>query len=204
MANLIALDVGVAYSRVESGRIKEPDNISFWPGRDEVVYKVPTRVAYMTDHKGPTAWGFIRPKRRETVEKYFKLSLDPSLLLSAEQTDPDDEDFNIEDVRKWFTDFLGALRDWINQTLEKEYGVSLASESTTVEYVFSVPTTWNTNVVSDYEKIINNAGYNKAAGHTAKIGLTEAEAAAVYTSIDHAKSGQKKFQVSQLSGSVVL
>jgi len=154
----------------------------------------------MTDHKGPTAWGFIRPKRRETVEKYFKLSLDPSLLPTAEETDPDYEDFNIEDVRIWFTDFLGALRDWINQTLEKEYGVSLASESTMVEYVFSVPNTWNTNTVSDYEKIIENAGYSKAAGHTAKIGVTEPEARAVYASINRAKSGQKKFQVGPLFG----
>jgi len=152
----------------------------------------------MTNHRSPTAWGFIRPKRRETVGKYFKLSLDLSLL--PEQTDPDDEDFNIEDVRKWFTDFLSALRDWINQTLEKEYDVSLASESAMVEYVFSVPNTWNTNVVSDYEKIIENAGYSKAAGHTAKIRLTETEAEAVYTSIDHAKLGQKKFQVGPLFG----
>ncbi|KAF8244163.1 hypothetical protein K440DRAFT_663685 [Wilcoxina mikolae CBS 423.85] len=194
---------GVAYSLVESDRIKEsgPDIISSWPNRDEVVFKVPTQVAYMTDHKGPTAWGFMRPitRRRETyrtVEKYFKLSLDSSLLS---ETEPDDEDIDfMADVKKWFTDFLGSLRVWINQTLEREYEVSLASESTKVEYVFSVPTTWTPEVVADYQKIINNAGYSEAANHTAKIGLTEAEAAAVYTSIDHAKStsGETKFECS--------
>ncbi|KAF8534151.1 hypothetical protein BDD12DRAFT_809611 [Trichophaea hybrida] len=187
---------GVAYSRVESGKIKETDIISSWPNRDEVVYKVPTQVAYMTDHKGPTAWGFTRPRRKETVEKYFKLSLDPSLQPETDPDDEDDEDDDfMTDVKKWFTDFLGALRVWINKTLEREYEVSLASQSTEVEYVFSVPTTWTPQVVSDYQEIINNAGYSKATGHTAIIGLTEAEAAAVYTSVDHAKSGQKKFQL---------
>jgi hypothetical protein len=163
-----------------------------------VEHKVPTQLAYTTTRKKNTTWGFevpTRPSRRTIIEKYFKLLLDRDLLapkpLLADQTHESDDDaaLDIEDVKQWFTDFLGAVYDWINRYLEKELRVSL--KSTKVEYIFSVPTTWNEVVVTDYQEIIRNAGYGKVAGHTARIGLTEAEAAAVYSAVYDAKNGER-------------
>lgn len=209
MVNGFHCYIGVAYSVVQSGEIQEPRTVTSWPGKlDEVVYKVPTKVAYQAGREGPTSWGFeARPKKqkKQVVEKYFKLFLDPSLFSGDQegQEDEDDDDADLQeefqnDVKKWFTDFLSLLRDWINKQIGKDYNMDLLKAK--VEYIFSVPTTWKPAVVEEYRKIIINAGYNKEVGHTAKIGLTEAEAAAVYTSIERSRTAAgrvdaKKYQV---------
>lgn len=54
-------------------------------------------------------------------------------------------------------------------------------EDAKIEFVFSVPTTWKPTTVERFRKIILAAGFGSSANHTASIGLTEAEAAAVHT-----------------------
>ena len=219
--------VGVAYSLVNSGLIQEPKNISSWPGRkNKIIHKVPTRLSYVSNYEGPKFWGFQRPKPRQEREtevgEYFKLSLDPSLLPGQDyeerddrededDKDDDDEDDDEDDeestdgqqnrelrrVKGWFIDFLRALRIWIEEKLQEECP-STPLASTTIDYMFSVPTTWSPEVVSSYRKIIEEAGYSSAPGHKARIGLTEADAAAVYTSLYHTREGAKvptKFSV---------
>ena len=54
-------------------------------------------------------------------------------------------------------------------------------------------------MTADYEKIIRNAGYNNvAAGHTARIGLTETAAVTTYASIGRIGLWYEMFQLSQL------
>jgi hypothetical protein len=52
-----------------------------------------------------------------------------------------------------------------------------------VEFSFTVPTTWTSvGVTNDFETLIREAGFGNAGpNHTVSVGLTEAEAAAVYT-----------------------
>jgi hypothetical protein len=58
-------------------------------------------------------------------------------------------------------------------------------EDARVEFIFSVPTTWKVNpTVERFRKIISMAGFGRHPTHTAVIGLTEAEAAAVHTAKD--------------------
>jgi molecular chaperone DnaK (HSP70) len=70
------------------------------------------------------------------------------------------------------------------QTIEARLKGELASrwEDAKVEFIFSVPTTWKPNpTVERFRKIIERAGFGRSPNHTAVIGLTEAEAAAVHT-----------------------
>jgi hypothetical protein len=55
-------------------------------------------------------------------------------------------------------------------------------EDATIEFIFSVPTTWNPHpTVERFRNIVIRAGFEKNTNHTVTIGLTEAEAAAVHT-----------------------
>jgi len=55
--------------------------------------------------------------------------------------------------------------------------------STKIEFVFSVPTTWeNHTMIDDFKHLIKDAGFGDGGKrYTVIIGLTEASAAAVYT-----------------------
>jgi hypothetical protein len=58
-------------------------------------------------------------------------------------------------------------------------------EDATIEFIFSVPTTWQPNpTVERFRNIIKRAGFGQWEKHTAIMGLTEAEAAAVQTAMN--------------------
>ena len=50
--------------------------------------------------------------------------------------------------------------------------------------IFSVPTTWQWSIVEKFRTIAGRAGFGNAWNHSLNIGLTEAEAVAVHTSIE--------------------
>jgi hypothetical protein len=73
---------------------------------------------------------------------------------------------------------------FLYRTIEARLKSELASrwEDAKIEYIFSVPTTWKpAPTVERFRKIIAAAGFGLYPNHTATIGLTEAEAAAVHT-----------------------
>ena len=81
--------------------------------------------------------------------------------------------------RRRYTDYFHFLYRTIEQRLKGE----LAStwEDAKIEYIFSVPTTWQpVPTVERFRRIIAAAGFGSNPNHKADIGLTEAEAAAVY------------------------
>jgi hypothetical protein len=124
------------------------------------------------------------------VVEHFKLHLDEKILIAAheqEQLDLDEDDEPEEydssthdDAKQAYEDYLRNLYEWIRSTLENE---GYDWEQCKVEFIFSVPTTWNHTVVELYESIIERAGYERVPGHTSRTGFTEAEAAAVYTAV---------------------
>lgn len=156
--------------------------IQKWPGKeDKTENKVPTSLIYHGDKL--QSWGFLcdnldqsdypDPKRQQ----YFKLWLDRHHLqeVFAGTHGP-----SHEEVKKWFTDFLKKLYHHIKRTfLDGPYATEWKSK---VDFIFSVPTTWKTqNVFSTYKECIQEAGFKNRKNHNFSIGLTEAEAAAVYT-----------------------
>lgn len=79
-----------------------------------------------------------------------------------------------------YTDYFGFLYKTVEARLKGE--IASRWEDAKIEYIFSVPTTWNPlPTVERFRKIIAAAGFGAFPNHTVTIGLTEAEAAAVHT-----------------------
>jgi hypothetical protein len=136
--------------------------------------------------------------RGMNVMDCFKLYLDPVFLRNTFGNNSEHAIWVDEDVQMWFTDFLTALRKHIIKHISEELEEPGLGDwkSNTVEYIFSVPTSWNEpKVVETFKEIVAKAGFGEEKdssmktmagareekGHSVKIGLTEAEAAAVYT-----------------------
>ena len=157
---------------------------------------------YAHGTQAPSSWGFLAETAQEQSgaghesREWFKIMLDEQLLeqMRKKSSDPSKVP-QIYEVEKWYvfghddcsmaymyryTDYFQFLYRTIEQRLKGE----LAStwEDAKIEYIFSVPTTWQpVPTVERFRRIISAAGFGSNPNHTAEIGLTEAEAAAVHT-----------------------
>jgi hypothetical protein len=144
-----------------------------------------TRVAYRGGQRG-YLWGFECPPpgnfgREPVVKEHFKLLLDPEVWEGAFGAEPGLAPGDIADVQNWFRDFLAALYKHIVSYF-KEFFTPEKWEKGRVQYVFSIPTTWqHKTVIDNFEEIVKKAGFGSSKGQTATISLSEAEAAAIYT-----------------------
>ena len=175
---LIIQLIGVAYSlsKWTSPKILQ----EHWPGRiGKVETKVPTVLVYKHDRL--SSWGFLceNPDERYHPEKrcrdWFKLFLDQNIWSEQNWAK---QDFEYSDVEQWYQDFLCEIYKHVKESLGERYPVPWAHK---VEFVFSVPTTWNPATVNRYREIILAAGFGKDRHHSVEITLTEAQASAVYT-----------------------
>ena len=164
----------------------EPRTLQHWPGKmiSELANKVPTSLQY-DDRTGEIkAWGFLCDLDDEEANTLtcFKLYLDPAY----KDTRP--EAPTLAEARRWYQDYLRCVHDHIAQQFNASYP---SWRRQRVEFIFSVPTTWKSPaMIARTEDLIQGAGFGTdGAQHRAKIGLTEAEAAAVY-------SLQQRFNVS--------
>ena len=168
----------------------EPKTLQHWPGKmiSELANKVPTRIQYKENSREVKAWGFLCDQDSEDIDihEYFKLHLDP------EYVDPRSDAGvpTLEEARKWFQDYLRCLLDHVEDYFSNAFP---RWKTQRTQFVFSVPTTWkNASIIAETEKLIKGAAYGRdGINHRAGIGLTEAEAAAVYAS-------QQQFEVSFL------
>ncbi|KAF8242077.1 actin-like ATPase domain-containing protein [Wilcoxina mikolae CBS 423.85] len=177
---------GVSYWRSITGQIVDPLVINKWPGlSNKVANKVPTVIAFA---ETTMTWGFeinqrTRDDSRNQIEEHFKLLLNREYL---NQVNPGDTILvTTERVQGWFEKFLTKLYDWTSKELKALTETNL--EDMKVEYIFSVPAAWEEETISDYLRIIKQAGFGSVDDHKASIGLNEAEAAAVQTAIYNPK-----------------
>ncbi|KAF4632159.1 hypothetical protein G7Y89_g5966 [Cudoniella acicularis] len=209
---IVGIDIGYTYTGValgsvhwvKSDQIISPFVIQKWPGsgRSEervIVNKVPTRLTYKARDQRVRSWGFLCPERGklgegEAVSAFFKFFLDKTQLDELNKGKPEEDQEDMENVRKWFTDFLSKLREHIIDQLSSTWEVDLGTAK--IEYIFSLPTSWETNgeLINDFGSIIQNAGYGQGENCSTSTGLTEAVASAVFT----AKSVGHKFEVGEL------
>ncbi|CAN9345166.1 unnamed protein product [Alternaria alternata] len=178
---------GVAYCNVATGS-DSVRHIQRWPGRTQAnENKVPTLLVYPQDSATPSSWGFLAETAQEASgagyesREWFKIMLDEDLLeqMRRKSSEPNKVP-HIHEVEKWYTDYFRYLY----RTIEARLRGELASrwEDANIEFIFSVPTTWKPiPTVERFRKTISAAGFGSCANHTASIGLTEAEAAAVHT-----------------------
>ncbi|MCJ1279191.1 hypothetical protein MMC21_007015 [Puttea exsequens] len=169
---------GVAWSRGPAWA--EPKTFQHWPGKmiHELANKVPTIIQYTPGSSSVSGWGFLCDQDSEDpgLIDYFKLHLDPSFREDARPDRP-----TTQQARQWYVDYLRAIHDHIASVFSDTIPRWRDQKA---EFVFSVPTTWkNPSMIAEIEQLLRSAGFGSDGGnHRAKIGLTEAEAAAVYAS----------------------
>lgn len=164
--------------------------IQKWPGRSQAnENKVPTAIVYPKDQCTPHSWGFLSETASEQnsaskeYRTWFKTYLDPVRLGHAQNQNPSGAPKSMKEVERWYEDYL----QWLYRHIEFKLGSEIQGTSwhgATIEFIFSVPTTWRPPVVESFRSIILRAGFEGYPGHSVTIGLTEAEAAAVHTSIE--------------------
>ncbi|KAI5196368.1 hypothetical protein E4T39_07801 [Aureobasidium subglaciale] len=169
---------GVAYSVTPEWLA--PTTIQHWPGKlgFETRNKVDTILAYKPEGGGPVSWGFLVDHNRDdlVLQELFKLWLDPGY---REESDSQQSN-TIEEARTSFVDYMRCVYEAILAHFDDTYPRWRTRQ---VEFLFSVPTTWETPItIANTEHLLRDAGFGTEPGHVAKISLTEAEAAAVYVS----------------------
>ena len=165
--------------------------IQRWPGRRGAnENKVPTVLVY--EGSRLSSWGFSCEDASEqntpgkTTKEWFKTLMSPEHLQQVQREDPENAPRSREEVKRWFGDFMTRLYEQIESQLRPLLPTS-TWEDARVEFIFSVPTTWKPYpTIEDFKAIIERSGYGRERNHSVVIGLTEAEAAAVYTSKDMA------------------
>ncbi|KAF1851560.1 uncharacterized protein K460DRAFT_270005 [Cucurbitaria berberidis CBS 394.84] len=178
---------GVAYCNLATGS-DAVRHIQRWPGRMQAnENKVPTLLVYPRNSSTPSSWGFLAETAQESSgagyesREWFKIMLDETILQQMRKNSKGPSKVpNIDEVERWYTHYF----QYLYRTIETRLKGELASrwEDARIEFIFSVPTTWKPNpTVERFKKIISVAGFGLHTNHTASIGLTEAEAAAVHT-----------------------
>ena len=168
--------------------------IQHWPGKmiNELANKVPTMLQYNEGTGAVKSWGFLCDLDDEDVDTLacFKLHLDPAYR------DLRPEAPKLAQARQWYQDYLRCIHDHIAEIFDNSFPCWRKQRT---EFVFSVPTTWkNPGMIAQTQMLIQRAGYGSdGADHQASIGLTEAEAAAVYAS-------KQQFEVSLSSIGLLL
>ena len=200
---LPAIGVAICSTDQKPGEPIKPIPVQKWPGSDttgsKISNKVPTVLTYRAGDLRVRSWGFACPSRRELGPRrntgLFKFLLDEEYLEKLNREKPDDDPEHIENVRKFFTDFLSKLHEHVVAQLE-DSPWRVDWRTTKVEYIFSLPTSWEKNdeLVEEFGKIIEKAGFGSEENSIVSIGLTEGVASAVYT----AKSLNHNFKVSNL------
>lgn len=191
--------IGVSYVNLSIGS-EAVKWIQKWPGRSQAnENKVPTIIVYPNGQFRPSSWGYLSETTAEQYAEdkdykdWFKTFLDPVRLEQKQAEDPIYSPRTIEEVERWYEDYLKLLYKHIEHKLSSE----LAGQqwhNAKIEFIFSVPTTWPPAVVERYRSTVENAGFAQCRNHCLIIGLTEAEAAAVYTALE----APGIFKVSQL------
>src|ERR1700759_678729 len=88
--------------------------------------KVPTIVVYSRQNNEVTSWGFASETRMEqnNLDKLyvdlFKVYLDETLLQTLQARDAANTPGSIEEVEKWFVDYLSQLYKHIEFKLSQE------------------------------------------------------------------------------------
>ena len=177
---------GVAYLNKARGS-RTVKVFQFWPARKQE-NKVPTRMTYNTrypNHK-PLRWGYEceadndHPMDREVVE-WFKLEL-------GKIGQPQDR------VKKLYTDYMECLYKLLKDYFTDQILYGKVWETAVIEFVFSVPATWNTDVVDVFKNLARDAGFGQCPEHKVSASLTEPQAVAAFT-----LSEEDIFQVSTLT-----
>ncbi|PWY64726.1 hypothetical protein BO94DRAFT_505015 [Aspergillus sclerotioniger CBS 115572] len=168
---------GVAYSYGPDW--PPPKTIQRWPGKlpGELVNKVPTCITYHANSTRVIHWGFQCEvdSPEEGLKEFFKLHLSPH--------HPREEGPSLAEAQRWLQDYIRCLYRHVVSYFETTIPQFVTQR---VEFLFSVPTTWkDVRMVEETRRLLAQVIGVHNPNHRACIGLTEAEAAAVYAGNEH-------------------
>ncbi|KAA8647819.1 Hsp70 family protein [Aspergillus tanneri] len=181
---VVGIDFGMTYTGVAYSCAPEwtpPKTIQRWPGKlpGELANKVPTCLEYGLESKTVQNWGFkCDPEDNVSdIKEFFKLHLAPQYrdeYLGGPSR---------QEAQRWFQDYIQC----IYQHVVSHFSSTIPQfASRRVEFLFSVPTTWkDVRMIEETRSLLEHAIHAKTPNHRAFIGLTEAEAAAVYAGNEH-------------------
>ncbi|KAG4260177.1 hypothetical protein FPRO04_08723 [Fusarium proliferatum] len=189
----VAVDFGTTYTGVTWDTPKEMVNgtniVNQWPGASGFENKVPTALA-----KKSRDWGFLCDDMAEDEKwKLFKPLLDPEHhQLQAERNgDKPWIPEKLSEVHQHVIRYLNHIYNHISEVipLSIRNDLTLSEElrkkseiwaSMKVEFIFSTPTTWSPPITQRFRGLVFEAGFGEGKNHNVVLGLTEAEAAAVF------------------------
>ena len=140
-------------------------------------------MTYADNGRDVISWGFLVDLDANYAGTFdaFKLNLDPAY------TDQFEDPISADQARIYFRDYLRCLRNYIEQTLEQSIP---RFRDKYIEYTFSTPTTWtNPGMIDSIERALKEAGFADGYNRRIRMGLTEAEAAAVHASKNNHRQG---------------
>ncbi|KAF2101542.1 hypothetical protein NA57DRAFT_35192 [Rhizodiscina lignyota] len=192
---VVGIDFGMTCTGVAYANLTRGDTVKWiarWPHRGQAnENKVPTIICYPKGSTQPSSWGFGSENQAEKDDEnkdyweWFKTYLDPNVLQDAQMRDLENAPRSQEEVDKWYEDYLRLLYQHIQLKLGSELPNNKPWEHAMVEFIFSLPTTWQPYpTVEKFRTIVERAGYGQHPTHSIDLGLTEPEAAAVHTSSD--------------------
>ncbi|KAH7178584.1 hypothetical protein DER46DRAFT_655840 [Fusarium sp. MPI-SDFR-AT-0072] len=163
---VVGIDIGMTGTGVayKLKRDRRPTALEW--GRDE---KLPTRLFYSDRHQPPklVGWGLEVPDDSEkpfTTREWFKVDFGKR---DTDQTH----------VESLYIDFLGCLYQELRlrQFTPRILG-GKPFEECTINFLFSVPATWDPALVSNFKQLISNAGFDHVKDHTVHVSMTEPQA----------------------------
>ncbi len=165
-----------------------------WPGQNSSLEKVPTELIY----NGNTVqlWG-AECKTLATQEERVKTKRLFKNAMSARDVGLAAYGHEIENARWYFKDFITHVHSHIEATLAKQIN---DFKKLSIEYVFSVPTTWNRDAetLNEVKQMIREV-VGKTQYRRAVIGMSEAAASAVETGQDRFKVRPDAFRIEILT-----
>ncbi|KAI0385404.1 hypothetical protein F5Y04DRAFT_292015 [Hypomontagnella monticulosa] len=155
--------------------------------------KVPTQVVYKKDYDknskdAPIAWGFDDGTQsggtdgqiQLLVGNWFKQKFCPSQSSAAAGIQQSDG--KLPDVDILYEHFLSKLYEHIenviHDTVLSPFGKAWKSAS--IEFLFSVPATWNSSAITKFNKLAGKAGFGSQPRHVVTTSLTEPQAVAAF------------------------
>ncbi|KAK6084673.1 Hsp70 family chaperone [Seiridium cupressi] len=191
---IVAVDLGTTYTGVAWARpqkslvLQSPIQVIHnWPGSSaKNEQKVHTCLIYNQDGS-LSSWGSLcedddaAGKRRR---EFFKIFLDQPTLDAAHQAGIAQAPTSVPEAKELVSDYLLQIYQHVKSTVELHTGIGhVGWQSLSVEFIFSVPTTWrNQGILNIFKDAIQSAGFGtEGVDHSATVELTESEAAAVGT-----------------------
>ncbi|KAI1811330.1 hypothetical protein GGS20DRAFT_563476 [Poronia punctata] len=193
---IVAVDFGTTYTGVAWARpqrfqaLQSPIQILHnWPGvssRNE--QKVQTCLVYNKD-QSLSSWGYLcddddDDSPDKSRREFFKAFLDRQTFEAKGKLVTSQIPGSASEAQKLIIDYLKEVYAHVKATVELQTGIShMGWKTLTVEFIFSVPTTWRSqDVINTFKHCIKAAGFGvEGERHSATVELTESEAAAVGT-----------------------